>query len=117
MGYKITLENANAEVMDWLDFTANARIHQTTLQKPFALLAEEQPHLLPLPKPYYGVHPRKAVNKSVAKENQIFKRRNIHIPTRDLQSYDAFIPSVTLAILPLVEYANNTYYTGGSVWN
>jgi len=117
MGYKITLENANAEVMDWLDFTANARIHQTTLQKPFALLSEEQPHLLPLPKPYYGVHPRKAVNKSVTQESQIFKRRNIHIPTRDLQSYDAFIPAVSFMMLPALAYVNNTYYAGGSIWN
>jgi len=40
MGYKMTLDNVNAEVMDWLDFTANSRIHQTTLHKPFNLLAE-----------------------------------------------------------------------------
>ncbi len=41
MGYKMSLENANAAVMDWLDFTSNSRIHQTTLYKPFDLLAEE----------------------------------------------------------------------------
>lgn len=54
MGYKMTKENANAEVMDWLDYTANARIHQTLLQKPFDQLAEEQLYLLSLPKPYQG---------------------------------------------------------------
>ena len=32
MGYKINPENTNAEVMDWLDFTANARMHATTLK-------------------------------------------------------------------------------------
>jgi len=51
---------ANAEVMDWLDYSANARIHQTTLQKPFELLAQEQLQLLPVPKPYLGIHPLKA---------------------------------------------------------
>ncbi len=117
MGYKMTLENANAEVMDWLDFTANARIHQTTLQKPFDLLLEEQPHLLPLPKPYYGIHPKKAIDKSVAQEGQIFKRNSLHIPTRDLQSYDQFIPAVVFLAAPLWQYINNTYYKGGALWN
>ena len=65
MGYKMTKENANAEVMDWLDYTANARIHQTTLQKPFELLAQEQLQLLPMPKPYLGIHPLKATNRSI----------------------------------------------------
>jgi len=117
MGYKMTLENANAEVIDWLDFTANARIHQTTLQKPFDLLAQEQPHLLAVPKPYYGIHPKKAMDKSVAQEGQIFKRNSIHIPTRDLQSYDQFIPAVVFLAAPLWQYINNTYYKGGALWN
>ena len=116
MGYKMTLENANAEVMDWLDFTANARIHQTTLQKPFNLLAEEQPHLLPLPKPYYGVHPTKAVNVSVAQENKNSNRRGISIPLRDLQSYDALIPVAAYMLLPSLSYVNNIHYMGSVVW-
>jgi len=116
MGYKMTLENANAEVMDWLDFTANSRIHQTTLQKPFDLLAEEQPHLLPLPKPYYGVHPTKAVNISVAQESKNSNRRGIYIPLRDLQSYDALIPVAAYMLLPSLTYVNNINYMGSALW-
>jgi len=116
MGYKMTLENANAEVMDWLDFTANARVHQTTLLKPFDLLAEEQLQLLPLPKPYQGIHPIKATAKSVTQDSKTSDRISIHIPTRDLQSYDEFIPIVAL-MAPALEYANNVYFTGGILWN
>ena len=117
MGYKMTVDNANAEVMDWLDFTANSRIHQTTLYKPFDLLAEEQLQLLPLPKPYQGIHPTKATAKSVTQDSKSRDRINIHIPQRDLQSYDEFIPTVALMMIPALEYMNNTYYTGGALWN
>ncbi len=117
MGYKMTVDNANAEVMDWLDFTANARVHSTTLQKPFDLLAEEQLQLLPLPKPYKGIHPIKATAKSVTQDSKSSDRINIHIPQRDLQSYDEFIPTVALMMIPALEYVNNTYYTGGALWN
>jgi len=110
MGYKITLENANATVMDWLDFTANARVHQTTLQKPFDLLAKEQSHLLPLPKPYEGIHPIKATAQSVTKNNQTSNRITIHIPQRDLQSYDAFIPSIAYLVVPMLSL-------GETLWN
>lgn len=110
MGYKITKENANAEVMDWLDFTANARIHQTTLQRPFDLLAEEQPHLLSLPKPYHGIHPIKATAKTIPKRPEISHRINQHIPQRDLQSYDEFIPLLAYMALPL-------FATGGAAWH
>ena len=116
MGYKMTLDNANAEVMDWLDFTANARVHQTTLKKPFDLLAEEQLQLLPLPKPYQGIHPIKATAISVTQDSKTSDRISIHIPTRDLQSYDEFIPIVAL-MTPVLEYANNVYFTGGILWN
>jgi transposase len=110
MGYKMTKENANAEVMDWLDFTANARIHRTTLQKPFDLLAEEQLQLFPLPKPYKGVHPIKATSESVTKTSQTSKRVHIHIPSRDLQDYDEFIPIVAYMILPALSL-------GGVAWH
>ena len=100
MGYEMSVENANAEVMDWLDFTANARIHQTTLHRPFDLLAKEQLQLLPLPKPYNGIHPLKATEQSVAEEDQTSNRKSVHIPTRDLQSYDEFIPVMTYMLLP-----------------
>jgi len=110
MGYKMTKENANAEVMDWLDFTANARIHQTTLQRPFDLLAKEQLQLLPLPKPYKGVHPVKATAKSVTKDSSTSNRISIHIPNRDLQSYDDFIPAMTYLMVP-------TIALGGALWS
>lgn len=110
MGYKITLENANAAVMDWLDFTANARIHQTTLYRPFDLLAEEQLQLLPLPKPYHGIHPIKATAKSVTQDSQTSNRINIHIPSRDLQSYDQFIYAMAYLLFP-------TYTVGGALWH
>ncbi|EQB39714.1 hypothetical protein M947_05155 [Sulfurimonas hongkongensis] len=110
MGYKMTLQNANAEVMDWLDFTANARIHQTTLYRPFDMLAEEQLQLLPLPKPYHGIHPIKATAKSVTQDKQTSNRISIHIPTRDLQSYDAFIPAMTYILVPV-------YAVGGALWH
>ena len=117
MGYKMTLENANAEVMDWLDFTANARIHQTTLYKPFDMLAEEQLQLLPLPKPYQGIHPIKATAKSVTQDSKTSDRINIHIPTRDLQSYDEFIPFIAYMMVPALHYVNNTSFTGSVLWN
>ncbi len=110
MGYKMTLENANAAVMDWLDFTANSRIHQTTLYKPFDLLAEEQLQLLPLPKPYRGVHPIKATAKSVTQDSQTSNRISVHIPNRDLQRYDQFIPVVAYMLLPVTTI-------GGALWH
>ncbi|HHD75287.1 MAG TPA: IS21 family transposase [Campylobacterales bacterium] len=110
MGYKMSLENANAAVMDWLDFTANSRIHQTTLHKPFDLLAKEQLQLLPLPKPYDGIHPVKATARSVAQDSQTSNRVTIHIPQRDLQSYDAFIPSFAYLVVPMLS-------TGGTLWH
>ena len=110
MGYTMSKANANAEVMDWLDFTANARIHQTTLQRPFDLLAEEQPHLLSLPKPYHGIHPIKATAKSVTKESSTSNRITIHIPQRDLQSYDEFIPAMAYWLVP-------AFSLGGAAWH
>lgn len=110
MGYKMNKENTNAEVMDWLDFTANARIHRTTLRRPFDLLAEEQPHLLSLPKPYYGAHPNKVTQIVSKKSDEKAVRTRIHIPTRDMQSYDDFIPAIAYLVLPVIQ-------TGGMLWN
>ena len=110
MGYKMTQENANAAVMDWLDFTANSRIHQTTLHKPFDLLAKEQLQLLPLPKPYHGIHPVKATAQSVSKNSQTSNRITIHIPPRDMQSYDAFIPAIAYLMIPASSI-------GGALWS
>lgn len=111
--YELNIDNANIEVVKWLDDTANKRIHQTTLQVPFDLLVQEQPHLLPVPKPYKGIHP-KVVIASLSKSKNIFNKKpiidSIYIPSRDIQSYDEFIPSF---IVPI--YATAMY--GGTLWN
>ncbi len=82
-----------------MDYTANARIHQTLLQKPFDLLAEEQLQLLPLPKLYKGIHPLKATLGSIAQEHRVKPKQHVHIPQRDLQRYDEFIPAVVAYLL------------------
>ena len=127
--YKVNIDNANAEVLKWLETQANVRIHQTTLQKPFDLLAHEQPHLLCVPKPYGGIHP-KVVIESVAKlanavsrsekfprkKESSFKKNSdidsIYIPNRDIQTYDDLIPAVALYMATLYPM-----YTGGALWN
>jgi len=99
--------------MDWLDYTANARIHQTTLQKPFDLLAQEQLQLQPVPKPYLGIHPLKASHRSITdQQTQAAKKMQskVHIPQRDLQSYDAFIPATVAYLLTY------SMITGGVAW-
>ena len=110
--YIVNIDNANSEVRKWLDEVANKRIHQTTLQMPFSLLAEERYHLLPLPKPYLGIHPTKAMNVIVSKNRDNQNINEIFIANRDMQSYDVFIPSITtIAILPsVINY-------GGALWN
>jgi len=110
MGYKMTKENANAEVMDWLHYTANARIHQTTLQKPFDLLAQEQLQLLSVPKPYLGIHPLKATGRSITQAHKTQIKQRVHIPQRNLQSYDEFIPA---AVAYLLTYS---MIMGGAAW-
>lgn len=99
--YELNIDNANSEVIKWLDNIANKRIHQTTLQIPFTLLAEERLHLLPLPQPYLGIHPTKVASVIVAKNQDILKTRSkiprIYIPNRDMQNYDNFIPRIGAA--------------------
>lgn len=110
--YKLNLENANAEVIKWLNNRANKRIHQTTLQQPFKLLAHEQPHLLSMPKPYNGIHPRTLIS-SIFKNSCIVNSKPanlIHIPNRDLQNYDSLIPSI-ITIIPALTYG------GSALWN
>ena len=115
--YVMNIDNANSEVIKWLDDVANKRIHQTTLQIPFALLAEERYHLLPLPKPYLGIHP-KAMNVILAKNQKIFqstaKMKGVYIPNRDMQSYDAFIPSLTAFVA--LSYVGSSM-NGSLLWN
>ena len=112
----MNIDNANSEVVKWLDDVANKRIHQTTLQTPFALLAEERYHLSPLPKPYLGIHP-KAMSVILAKNSNIDrateKIRSITIANRDMQSYDAFIPSLTTLIALSFGHSMN----GSALWN
>ena len=116
--YQVNIDNANAEVLKWLDNVANIRIHQTTLQKPFDLLSEEQPHLLSLPKPYGGIHP-KVVIDSVAKNKKEFHKttdiNSIYIPNRDMQSYDELIPALIFyGLLPTFSMQT---ITGGALWS
>ena len=111
--YALTLENANAEVLKWLDTTANRRVHKTTLHVPFELLAQEQLQLHPMPKAYQGIHP-KALIESVAKKyspiNHYHDIDKLYIPHRDIQCYDEFIPIVANIIFPVGLY-------GGALWS
>ena len=118
--YVMNIDNANSEVQKWLDEVANKRIHQTTLQMPFLLLAEEHYHLLPLPKPYLGIHP-KVVNVILAKNKEISKItskiNNVYIPNRDMQSYDEFIPSlVAITTINSIGYFSSSI-NAGVLWN
>ena len=118
--YVMNIDNANSEVRKWLDEVANKRIHQTTLQIPFSLLAEEHYHLLPLPKPYLGIHP-KVVNVILSKNKENFKITSkintVYIPNRDMQSYDDFIPSlVAISAINSIGYFSSSI-NAGVLWN
>lgn len=118
--YVMNIDNANSEVRKWLDEVANKRIHQTTLQMPFSLLAEEHYHLLPLPKPYLGIHP-KVVNVILSKNKENFKITSkintVYIPNRDMQSYDEFIPSfVAISAINSIGYFSSSI-NAGVLWN
>lgn len=112
--YEMNVDSANAEVLKWLDNRANKLIHQTTLQQPFKLLADERPHLLRLPKPYNGIHP-KVIIGSIVKNNHSVKSSvpiaSISIPNRDLQNYDSLIPSLMLLT------ASYAIYQGVTLWS
>lgn len=96
--YTMNLENANVEVLKWLENRANKRIHSTTLQQPFKLLVDEQPHLLQQPKPYNGVHPKTVVDNILKNNLRVNNKPEslITIPNRDLQGYDSLIPSMVM---------------------
>ena len=49
----LTLDELNAQFRDWLDHTANPRVHRTTQCAPFERLQEE--HLVPVPDRTYAV--------------------------------------------------------------
>ena len=120
--YELNIDNANSEVIKWLDNVANVRIHSTTLQKPSILLKEELPYLNALPKPYNGIHPKNSDN-IIIKDSSIIKTNIpisvINIPQRDLQSYDTLIPTA-MFLAPIVAYNNNYEVInsiGASLWN
>ena len=111
--YELNEDNANTEVIKWLDNHANKRIHSTTLQQPFKLLQEEIPKLLSLPKPYNGIHPQSSNNiiiKSSARINSNVALSVVSIPNRDLQGYDSLIPSISIIIPTVIS-------TGVSLWS
>jgi len=116
--YKLNLDNANSEVIKWLDNYANKRIHSTTLQQPFKLLKDELSHYKQLPQPYNGIHPQSSSN-IIIKNNDTIKSNVpisvIHIPQRDLQSYDTLIPSA-IFLLPVMHYTANLSI-GVTLWN
>jgi hypothetical protein len=120
--YELNIDNANSEVLKWLDNVANVRIHSTTLQKPSVLLQEELPYLKVLPKPYNGIHPNNS-DSIIIQDNKIIKSNIpigvISIAQRDLQSYDTLIPTA-IFLAPMVAYNNNYEMInsiGVSLWN
>ena len=116
--YELNVDNANSEVLKWLDNVANVRIHSTTLQKPSILLKEELPYLKAIPKPYNGIHPKNTGN-IIIKDSSIVKSNIpisvIHIPQRDLQNYDNLIP-IAIFWAPIMQYTANLYI-GAVLWN
>ena len=119
--YELNIDNANSEVIKWLDNVANVRIHSTTLQKPLKLLQEELPYLKALPKPYNGIHPKNSDN-IIIKDSSIIKTNIpigvISIPQRDLQNYDTLIPTA-MFLAPVIAYNNYEmiYTIGVALWN
>jgi len=103
--YELNIDNANAEVLKWLDERANARIHQTTLQRPFELLIQERPYLNSIQQPYMGISPRVLIksvsNKTIEDKYNFTPTPIIYIPNRDMQGYDALIPSIA-SIAPIL---------------
>lgn len=84
------------------------------MQQPFKLLADEQPHLLRMPKPYNGIHP-KVITGSIVKNNHSVKSSvpiaSITIANRDLRSYDGLIPSLIVIAM------SSAIYRGASLWS
>ena len=100
--WELNIDNANSEVLKWLNDKANKRVHSTTLEQPIKLLQDEIAHLLSLPKPYKAIHPREDI---IIKDNSIINRNIISIVNSDLQEYDLLIPSIA------------TIVTGVSLWS
>lgn len=108
--WELNIDNANSEVLKWLDDKANKRVHSTTLEQPTKLLQDEIPHLLSPPKPYGGIHPRGDI---VVKDSSIINT-NIPIsvastPNMDLQEYDSLIPSIAIIVPYMV--------VGATIWS
>ena len=120
--YELNIDNANSEVLKWLDNVANVRIHSTTLQKPSILLKEELPYLKAIPKPYNGIHPKNS-GSIIIKDSSIVKSNVpisvMSIPQRDLQSYDTLIPSA-MFLAHMIAYSYNYEMInniGATLWN
>lgn len=116
----MTVDSANSEVSKWIDNKANKRIHSTTLQQPIILLKDEIPHLLSLPKPYNGIHPKSSDNIILQDSDTIkcnVPLSVIHIPNRDLYDYDSLIPSVGIFIPAIASIATSGSYIGSPLWN
>ena len=76
--------------------------------------------MLPLPKPYLGIHP-KVVNVILSKNKENFKITSkintVYIPNRDMQSYDEFIPSlVAITTINSIGYFSSSI-NAGVLWN
>ena len=102
--YELNLDNANSEVIKWLNNVANKRIHSTTLQQPFKLLQEELPYLKRLPKPYNGIYPKNNCNVVIKNSSIIDTNMPVSalsIPSRDLQEYDSVIPPFVILLMPI----------------
>lgn len=99
LGYSIDKTTANAEVLKWLEFHANERIHQTTMQIPSRLLEQEKECLYPLPNtPYNAKSVRECANGIVQITTDIYEVKRKIKSVASLRAYDAFIPNTDARI-------------------
>lgn len=86
----ITIDELNIGVINWLNNTANQRVHATTKEIPFARWDVEKQHLLNIPNNYttnYGV-----INEaSTHKINQHIMDQNTHPLQHDLSIYESIL--------------------------
>ena len=95
LGYTIDKTTANAEVLKWLEFYANERVHQTTMQIPRVLLEEEKELLHPLPSKAYMSQSIREYSEPAKQQirDDIFEIKRKIKSVASLRAYDAFIPS------------------------
>lgn len=105
---ELPVELANAEVLRWLERTANCRLHAETLQRPCDLLQEERELLKAVPPSYEGILP----SRTAAEEDKrlhVKAKQSIDIPVRDLSLYDRFIPKMALVSVPVIALVASTH--------